>query len=175
MPNRNVEWVYFRGKGKWIRILKPDVEYNCWNLSLYLDQPSIETFMQLKEPRGNEEGILNELKTDEGTGELYVVLRRPVTKEFKGKVTAFRPPIVVDKENKPWLPHIGIGNGSDLTVKVERYGYNKRMGKGGRGSAIRLVSVRVEELVPFEMKKDFTEEELKAVDGLLQQPPPAMF
>lgn len=158
------EFHYFQGKAAWAKLHTPDVEYKTWNVKVYLTPDSYNKFMELREKRGEVEGILNECKQEEDG--YSVVFRRPTEKTWDGVVKILTPPIVVDKDGQPWTQP--IGNGSDITVKVERYTYNKPF-KKGRGSAIRLVGVKVDNLVPYQ-RKEFTAAEEKQVKGLDGQP-----
>lgn len=163
------KYYYFSGKAKFgPRLTKPDLEYGCWSTVLYLDDKSLAQFRQLKETTDGVEGIQNELKQDEDGW--YVNFRRPMEKNFQGKTQALTPPVVLDANNMPWQESALIGAGSDLTIKVSWYSFNKPFKKGVKGSAIRLESARVDNLVPYEMKKDFTDQEHKQVQGLPEQP-----
>lgn len=161
-------YVYLKGKAKYCKLLgRGDAEYRCWSTGLYLTPESYDTFMKMKENTDEVDGILNEVKKDDDG--YYVNLRRPFAKVFQGKEKALDPVIVLDHNNLPWQSHILIGNGSDITCKVEHYTYKAPFSKK-KGSAIRLLSARVDQLVPFEMDKDFTEDQQKQVKGLAEQP-----
>lgn len=167
----NVDWFYFHGKGSWAgKLTVPDMDYRCWSVKLHLHPDSVAQFNELKQPSAGVEGILNELKQDDDG--YYHVFRRPTVKEWRDKSTgrmveqALTPPIILDNEGKPWDGR-GIGNGSDLTVKVERYKYNVPRKKDTKGTAIRLVSVMVNNLVPYD-RKDFTPAEEKQAQGLTE-------
>src|SRR3990167_7095580 len=167
MSNFNVEWVYFQGKAKWARLINPDLKFNCWSMVLYPTPESYAQILELKETKNNVAGILNVIKKDEDG--YNITLKRPVNKPMRGKVVAFSPPEVLEADGKTPLRNALIGNGSDVTCKCEYYKYNTPI--GGKGTAIRLLSVRVDTLIPYEMKKDFTEDQLKAVEGLSEHPP----
>lgn len=163
------EYHFFKGKSLYSHLLKPDIEYRRWSQQLVLTPESADLFLKLKESTPECEGILNDLKsTEDGYTANF---SRPMSKDFGGgKEELLTPPIILDANNEPWPDNVLIGNGSDITVKVELYKYNIKFKKGKKGSAIRLVSARIDNLVPYEMKKDFTEEQLKAVEGLPEQP-----
>lgn len=169
---QNTEYHYFQGKSKFSRVLRPDLEYRNWTQTLILTPKSYEDFMKLKEPKGDRAGVLTECKkTEDG----YVVtFKRPMEKTYQGKSQAFPPPLVLDADGQPWQENRLIGNGSDLTVKVELYGYTAPVTKK-KGSAIRMVSVRVDNLIPYEMKKDFSDVELQQAAGLAEQPKVDLF
>jgi hypothetical protein len=118
--------------------------------------------MELKERKGEVEGILNEVKKDEDG--YSVMFKRPMEKWG----TQLTPPQMMDKDGNPWKGEL-IGNGSDITVKVECYQYKKPFNKG-KGRAIRLAAVRVDNLIPFE-RREMTGEQLRQVKGLDEQPP----
>jgi hypothetical protein len=154
--------VYLSGKGKWIRVGAPN-QYGDYTCVLYPDAPSLVKINKLKE-----EGIKNELKKDEDG--YFMRFKSPQSKLIRGKVVGFAPPIVLEKDGKTLLQGVVVGNGSDITIKIEVYDYqgvNKVPGK-----ATRLKSIRVDNLVPFEMSRDFEEDQEKAVRGLPEQPEP---
>jgi hypothetical protein len=160
---------YFSGKAKYRPWLtRPDVEYKNWNVVLYLDEKSLQTFRALKDGEGNLEGIMNHLNQDEDGW--FATFKRPTHKEWKGKEEALLPPVVLDANGIPWQSELLIGAGSDITVKCEWYSFNKPFKKGARGSAIRMVSARIDNLVPFEQNRDFTDGEKKLAEGLAEQP-----
>ncbi len=165
---RNTEWHYFQGKAKWARLVSPDQKYACWSVVLYMDanSDSYNKLLELKKADNGVDGILNVIKKDEDG--YFTTFKRPTQKLIKGKVQAFAPPIVMEADGTTPLLNALVGNGSDVTVKVEVYQYNKPT--GGKGRAARLVSVRVDNLIPFEMKKDFDEDQMKQVKGLAEQP-----
>lgn len=159
--NRKVDFYYFKGKASWAKVHTPDTAFEPqWNIRVHLDPDSLSLFKKLKEKDGEVEGIMNDIKMDDD-GE-YVVFRRYVTRKWKGIETQLTPPIVVDKNNRPTTEN--IGNGSDVTVKVQCYTFAARFNRK-LGRAIRLESVRVDHLVPFE-RSDLTENEEKQVAGM---------
>lgn len=167
MPGRNSKDVFLRGKCKFFKLLgRGDMEYQCWGTVLYLTQESYATFLELRKGDETTDGIMNEIKLDDEGH--YVNLRRPWTRKFKGTETMLAPPVVVNKDNMPWNSDTAIGNGSDVTVKCEYYTFKPPF-KAKRGSAIRLISARVEELVPYEPQRDFTEFEAEQTKGLIDQ------
>lgn len=165
---RNTEWYYFQGKASWAKLQQPDAEFRNWNVKVHLKPESLELFKQLKETEGEVEGILNEIKRDDDGD--FVTFRRPTFKRFRkgGEEEPLSPPEILDSENKPVGRHVEIGNGSDVTVKVECYKFNRPFGKG-RAKAIRLVAVRIDNLVEYS-QNDFTPMQKNAVAGLDGQP-----
>lgn len=166
----NKVYYYFKGKAKWAnRLFLPDQQYKCWSVQVYPDQETYSKILELKSGKDGVQGILNVIKKDEDG--YNIQLKRPTEKMFKGKLQGFVPPLVVNADNSPFNPQgPQIGNGSDVTCKIEYYEYKRPT--GGKGSAIRLESVRVDNLIPFNKDKDFPDVEAKAVSGLKDQPAP---
>lgn len=161
-------YYYISGKGKWAnKLFMPDQMYKCWSILIYPNEEGYSKVLELKAGKDGVQGILNTIKKDDDG--YNITFKRPTEKLMKGRLNAFLPPLVVDAEGQPWNKDKGIGNGSDLTCKIEWYSYKRPT--GGQGSAIRLESVRVDNLVPFE-KKDFPEPERKMMEGLDEQPAP---
>lgn len=152
---------YVQGKAKWVRIVKPDLAYNCWSIIIYPTPDSLEKIRDWQA-----EGLKNTLKKDEDG--YFVKFRCDVSKKRKdGSVWTFQQPEAVDKDGKPMDGSI-VGNGSDVTLKLEKYEH----GTPGGGSAIaaRLVGVRVDNLVSFNPETDFRPDEKARVEGLAEQP-----
>lgn len=154
-----LEHIYLSGKCKWCRTQTPD-EYFKWKITLWPDAESMVKVNKLKE-----EGIKNILKKDEDG--YYITFNRPTSVMRKGKVVGMEPPIVLNKEGTAPLMEL-VGNGSDVTVKLEIYGGKVPTGMGSYKAA-RFLSVRVNNLVPFQ-RDSFNEGEQKAVKGLAEQP-----
>lgn len=158
---RGAESLILKGKCKWAnRLFIPDIEYKKWSLVLYPDTDSLEKIRDLQA-----EGMKNVLKKDEDG--YHVAFSRPTEKVIRGKVVAFDPPTIVDFQEQPFAGP--IGNGSDVTVKLEVYQHSVP-GTQKKAKAARVMSVRVDNLVPFEKEKDFTDTEKENVDGLDQHP-----
>jgi hypothetical protein len=165
-----VEYIYLQGKAKWFKSQTPN-KFGDYSHDIYLTDESRTKLEELKKGKGNVEGIKNSLKQDEDG--YYVSLRRPQSKTIRGKVVGFAPPEILDRNGLP-LHDILVGNGSDITTKVEYYTYKKPFGEG-RGSAIRWASTRVDNLVPFVTQRDFDADQTKAVSGLETVPHQAEF
>lgn len=152
---------YFNGKAKWVRAKTPDPKFGKWNMTLYPYEEDLKKFKSLQD-----DGVLTRLKKDDDG--YYFQLSRPVNKMMRGSVVSFTPPVVVDKEGTVITDE--IGNGSDVTVKVQVYSYPKPT--GGFGKAIRWEAVKVNNLVPF--KKDSFKDPVRQeqVTGLPEQPEP---
>lgn len=128
--------VYLQGKAKWARLSHPD-PWGNFKITLYLNNESVEKFRAL--------GVKNVLKKDEDG--YHVVLRRPQQKMMRGKVVGLAPPTLVDKDGMP-MRDIIIGNGSDVTVKLDLYEYYPP-GSKEKEKAMRMSGVRVDNLVPY--------------------------
>jgi hypothetical protein len=164
------EFVFVQGKGSWAKTITPDQKFNRWSIVIHPDAPSLEKIKKLKE-----EGIKNELKKDEDG--YYINFSRPTSKVFSGSVQGFAPPRVLDGTKK--LPDGShpplderIGNGSDVTLKLEVYSHKA---PGGTAKAARLLSIRVDHLVPFTVERDFDEDDTRAIKGLDGQPAQELF
>jgi hypothetical protein len=162
------KYEYLSGKGKWVKVFQPDTTPNGgqrWKVDLYPDPTSLEIIKKLKE-----EGLLNHMRQDDDG--YNMTFARPTQKIMKGRLVAFPPPVVLDKDLKP-LENVAIGNGSDITIKLEIYKYPKPGGeKGQKGIAARLIAVRVDNLVPFEPARDFTDVEAVMAKGIENVPTP---
>lgn len=155
------EFVYLKGKAKWVRHTSVN-PWGKWAMTLYPDEASYDVIMKLKE-----EGLKNTMKKDEDGYNLS--FSRPQNKTMKGKVVAFTPPEILTKEGVP-LRDTLVGNGSDVTVKLAVYQHGTP--GGGKAKAARWEALKVDNLVPFEMKRDFQEDQQKQVEGLMEQPEP---
>lgn len=156
------KYVYFKGKGSWFQhLFNLDQEYSKWHVTLHLTPESLEEFRALQ--------VKTHLKKDDDG--YYVKLSRPSSRVYSGKLTPFAPPQVFDKDGMPLTDSARIGNGSDITVKCELYQYTPPGGKA-RANAIRLESVRIDNLIPYEPNRDYTDEQAKAAAGLTDQPAP---
>lgn len=163
------EYRYFQGKCKWARLQGPPDKYGHWSIVLYPNPTSLDEINALKE---GPEGIKNVLGKDEDG--YFITFRRPQQKTFKGKVQGFAAPEVIKADNTP-LKESLIGNGSDVTVKVEVYTYNVPASNGKKAKATRLMSVRVDNLIPYIINRDFTVDQEKQVRGLDEQPAQPLF
>lgn len=176
MPGKTVP-VYLQGKCKWARLVQPDLKFNKWSLVLYPDAASYDILVDLVK-----KGIKNKLKQD--ADGWYVTLSRATQKVMQGKVRAFERPEVLDGTKplpsggyEPFIEASKIGNGSDVTVKIEHYTYHQPTDPQGTfgGHAIKLASVRVDNFVPYEMDRDGSEEQKKLVEGMEEVPPQPLF
>ena len=153
------ETVFVQGKSMWARTQRPD-EWGNWSLQLHLDNKSLEIVNKLIE-----QGLKNRLKKDDDG--YFMTFRRPTQKMMRGKVIGFTPVEVLDKDGKTPID-VAIGNGSDVTLKLEVYQHGTP--GGGKAKAARLQGVRVDNLVPFESEKDYDETRQEQTSGLDEQP-----
>ncbi len=154
------EFVYIQGKVKWFRHISPESyegETPRWKHTIYPNAESLEKIRELQS-----EGIKNVLKKDDDG--YYITFGRPTQlKKRDGSSAALLPPEVTDKDGN-LMKNTMVGNGSDVTTKLEVYGFRNRPGK-----AARWLASRIDTLVPFE-QKDMTAVEQKTVSGLPEQP-----
>jgi len=86
----------------------------------------------------------NLLKRIEFDGEkkvVYKVVRPHEEPNFEDPLLG--PPTVIDEESRTWEPETLIGNGSDITVKLDVW-------QGNKATKIRWEAVRVDNLIPYE-------------------------
>lgn len=159
---KKTRFEFIQGKLSWVRVVKPDVMYNTWIATIHPTPASLERVRELQA-----EGLKNVIKRDDDG--YYTKFRCPTHRLRKdGTMWTFDAPKVVDKDGRPMDGSI-IGNGSDGTLKLEVYSHP--VPGGGTAIAARLVGVRVDNLIPFDTDKDFTEEEAAGVSGLKEAPP----
>jgi hypothetical protein len=158
------EYIFVKGKTKWFKHLTPDPLYLKWSHVLYPDNESLEVLRDLQS-----QGMKNLIKKDEDGW--FISLSRPAEKKTKdGTRYGMSPPEVLDKDGNPLRIGTAVGNGSDVTTKLEVYSH-KTPG-GGKAKAARWLSTRVDNLVPFEKSRDFGDDQKKAIKGLEEQPEP---
>lgn len=153
------EYYYLSGRVDWYR---PDVanKWNKWSHQLHPDAPSMEILRDLQA-----DGLKNMIKKDDDG--YYLNVSRPVNKQTAtGKVIVFQPPETFDKDGVPYKG--AVGNGSDVTTKIEVYTYSPP--GGAPSKAMRWVSTRIDNLIPFNPDKDLNEWEKEAAEGLTDQP-----
>jgi hypothetical protein len=146
---------YWSGKVSWCNVDRVD-NFGRWSLTLYPDTKAYNEIMKLKQ-----EGLQNVIKKDDDG--YYLNISRPIEVRMKtGKALALAPPVVIDSEGLNLAKK--VGKGSDVTVKVEIRRY--KTPRNTEGVAVRLESVRVDNLVTFEPERDFPPAIAKAVAGL---------
>lgn len=152
-------YVYIQGKASWFRHNTPN-KWNKYSTQIHPDAKGLELIRDLQA-----QGVKNTLKKD--ADGYYANFSRPVTKETStGKVWAFQPPKVFDRDGNVFDGN--VGNGSDVTLKIEVYEHGTP--GGGKAKAVRWESARIDNLVPFESNRDLNEDEKEAHSGLKEQP-----
>jgi len=156
---RKPHFIYVTGKCKWARMKSPDPRFHKYSITLWPENLSeLSKVQELKS-----KGIRNDLKKDDDG--YYMTFSRPSTIKLRtGLTKVIAPPLMVNKDGE--LFEDNIGDGSDVTVKLETYG-----GESGQGKyyAARLESVRINHLVPYIPAKNEQE------DTLLNKRPEPLF
>ena len=158
-----VDYVYLSGKAKWFRVSQAD-QWGNFKTRVYLDPPSKDKFMELKK-----EGLASHLSMDE-EGE-FIIAKRPSQKVMKGRPISFAPPEILNKDGTTPLRDVNVGDGSDITCKLMVYEYRAPGRDQPKKKAMRLESVRIDNLVPFN-KESFDPDTEKMVRGLDTAPQP---
>lgn len=152
------EFIYLTGKARWAHLILPEAGQGGqeWNITIYPDKESLQKVEEMKA-----RGLMNVLKKDDDG--YYIRFKRSCEKKYRGSLKGLSPPEVWDKDGttpfKDW-----VGNGSDVMIKLECYDFKAPTGKAGY--AARLTAVRIDNLVPFEAKRDMSPEQEKLVHGL---------
>lgn len=160
-----MNYVYFKGKGSWFRhLFQLDSEFGDarWHIKLHFTPESLEEFRALK--------LRTHLKKDD-EGYYATLSRRQRKITRNGKELIWEKPQVFDKDGIPVSPDTKIGNGSDITVKCEIYQFTAP-NTGKKEQAIRMESVRIDNLVPYVPDRDYLPDEAKGAEGLKDQPAP---
>ena len=158
------ERLFITGKVKYCNTVVPN-KWQKWTCIIYLDKPSYELILKLKE----EKGIKNKLQKDEDG--YYMAFSRPVSMTTRqGKIIPFNPPIVLDSDGETQLSNVLLGPNSDVELKIEMYGYSPP-GVTSKEYAIRWESLRVITLVQ-PVVENFPKREQQQVAGLGGKPIP---
>ncbi len=151
--------VYLQGKAKWVRVATPDM-YGKYAMVLYPNEESLDKIKKLKEIQtinGRQyEGLKNRLRRDEDGDNMAFGCQ--AEKIIKGVRRLYAAPMIIDKDNLPY--NVNVGNGSEVTIKLETYSYSPPGAKMG-GTAARLVSIRVDKLVPYEANSNREPKEIR--------------
>ena len=158
MANENVFW---SGKVSWVNTRSPD-KFGRYGCCFYPNQDAYNEIMVLKQ-----QGLQNMVKQDKVDGSYFINVSRPTQIVTRvGKIIALAPVEILGEDGK--TPYHGeVGNGTDATIKVEIRKYKKPA--GGDGVAIRLVSIRLDHLIPV-TSDDFPPARKKSVEGLATAP-----
>ena len=149
------EFVDVQGKIKFIHAFAFN-KFDKWSITFYPTTTSLEVIRDLQA-----EGVKNVMKKDEDG--YFISFNRDPTKLMRGKVVAFAAPKVIDKEGQPFTG--GIGRGSDATIRLEVYQHGTP--SGGKAKAARWDSVRLDNLIPYDVDKDLPPAEAEAVKSLV--------
>lgn len=150
------------GKIKYIHAVNFN-KFGDWSVTIYPDTKSLEVIREYQA-----KGWKNVMKKDDDG--YYIQFKRAPTKMMRGKLVAFTAPKVVDIDGKPF-DGMKIGWGSDAIVRLEVYQHGTP--NGGKAYACRWDSIKVTNLVPFEMdKSDWSEEEKENIKSLTNVPEP---
>ncbi len=160
MANYNKSEIhYLQGKVAWFRPKVPN-KWNKWSVQIHPNADGLELIRDLQS-----KGLKNQLKKDDDG--YFLNVSRPVTKETAtGKILSFEPVKVFSADGSPFDGN--VGNGSDVTIKIEVYEHNTP--GGGKAKAMRWVSARIDNLVPFNSETDLNDFEKEASSGLKEQP-----
>lgn len=158
------EFIFLQGKTKWFRPEKTN-EWGKWSHVLYPNDVGLEKIRDLQA-----EGVKNVLKKDEDGYFLSIGRNSEIKRKTDGggvKMQGMQPPEVVDTEGKP-MRGVLVGNGSDITTKVEVYQHGTP--GGGKAKAMRWISSRIDNLIPYEPQTDYLPNEEKSIRNLDKQP-----
>lgn len=155
----STELIDVMGKIKFIHAVSFN-KFEKWSVVFYPTPPSLEIIRDLQS-----QGVKNVMKKDDDG--YYIQFSREPTKMMRGKVIAFTAPKVIDREGKPF-DGTKIGRGSDATIRLEVYQHGTP--SGGKAKAARFDSVRIDNLVPWEVDKDLPPLEAENVKSLTESP-----
>ena len=136
---------YFSGPCRWAKVYQPDEKFGPkYSIEVQLNDAELKKYKAA--------GCMGNPSKD---GEGYYTFRRTKTLlTKKGKLMENGPPSVFDSEGRPFTAT--IGNGSEVTVKVETYMTDKGVGT-------KLQAVQVNKLVEYD--KDGQSGSNNVVDG----------
>lgn len=157
-------FMYVKGKCKYCRAVVPETyqDETFWKVVLYPDKDSLEELRKLQA-----RGIKNTMRLDDDG--FHMQFKRPQEKKKAsgGKIT-FKPPLIFDKDGNE-MDGRKVGNGSDVTIKLDIYG-NPTGPR--RYLAARWESMRVDNLVEYNPDRDYNPDQVRAAEGLMDQPEP---
>lgn len=137
-------------------------KFEKWSVTIAPDAKSLEVIRDLQA-----QGVKNVMKKDENNT-YFISFSREPTKLMRGKVVAFAAPKVVDSKGEPF--NGGVGKDSDVTVRLDVYQHGTP--SGGKAKAARFDSIRIDNLVPYNIDKDLPPSEAEAVKDLVNSPAP---
>jgi len=156
-----------QGKTKWFKYDRLN-EWGRWSHVLYLDSPSVEKVRALQEGYPSVTGIKNKLSKDEDG--YFMNIGRPSTVKRRGRDEPLTPPYIFEADGT--TPYTGlVGNGSDVTTKIEIFDYQPPGVKGNKSLAIRWFSSKIDNLITYEGPRDNDPQLEKGSRGLPEAPP----
>lgn len=155
------EFVDIHGKLMFLHALSFN-KFEKWSVTIAPTAESLEVIRDLQA-----QGVKNVMKKDENNT-YFISFNRDPTKLIRGKVVAFAAPKVVDKLGQPYTG--GVGRDSDVTVRLDVYQHGTP--SGGKSKAARFDSIRIDNLVPYEIDRDLPPSEAEAVKDLVNAPAP---
>lgn len=157
------EFVYLKGKGSWIRTQTVN-PWGKWTCTLH-PNPG-EDLEKIRELQA--QGLKNLMKKDDDG--YFITFSRPTERVDKlGRKTGLAPVEVMLPNGQKYDGL--VGNGSDVTIKLEVYEH-KTPG-GGKAKAARLAAIRLDNLVPYEPNRDMLKDQKDLVRGLQEVPQPS--
>ena len=160
----DTERVFVSGKVKYCNAVLPN-QWNKWTCIIYLDKESYEKILKWKE----EDNIKNKLQKDDDG--YYMAFSRPTAMNTRaGKIIPFNPPIILDSDGTSQLANTLLGPGSDVELKLEKYGYTPP-GATKKEYAVRWEALRIITLVQ-PVVQDFPKKEQLQAKGLAGRPEP---
>lgn len=152
------DYVFISGVLSWVQTARPN-KWDKWSVTVHPNEDGLAKIRDLQA-----EGLKNVLSKDEDGWK--VTFSRPIQlKKRDGSVSPMQPPLVLDKDNKPIIDKL-IGNGSTGTVKLEVYKHRIPMSEGKTAKAARFAAIKIDNFVPYESKRDMSDDELKQTKGL---------
>lgn len=155
------EIVDIQGKVKYIHAVNFN-KFDKWSIVIYPDTRSLEVIRDLQA-----QGIKNVMKKDDDG--YFIQFSREPTKLMRGKVVAFAAPKVLASDGT-LMDGLKVGRTSDVTVRLEVYQHGTP--NGGKAKASRWDSLRVDNLVAWEIDKDLPPNEAAEVHDLNNSPKP---
>ena len=156
------EYQYWSGKVTWCYVDRLD-NFGRYSICFYPDTQAYNEIMKLKQ-----EGLMNAVKKDDDGYNINISRPTEFINKSTGKHVAIIAPLLLDKDGKTPMSGNAIGKWSDVTVKVEIRKYKTPQKRDGL--AIRLESVRVDNLIPFEPSRDFPPALAKQAEGMATAP-----
>lgn len=154
---------YISGKASWCKTKSPETygDDSFWSATIHPDAKGLELARELAG-----KGMKNHIKKDDDGW--FIKFKRPVSRKLRnGTKAAMIAPEVMDADGKPFEGL--IGNGSDVTFKLEVYDHNTPT--GGKAKAARLGAIKIHTLVPYDVPS-LDEKQRRLTEGLPEQTGP---